>query len=140
MKKNVLIITMLFAIFATSCGLFKNATQKAETKLIGKWSIIDVKIPGMDGASSKEMKETIKKLLEDSYMEFNADKTMVAFMGKESKGTWELKDEGKTLFFNMNSKPENAKILVLTATDLQIVIKEGEKDTGTLILKTTLSI
>ena len=135
MKKNVLIITMLFAIFATSCGLFKNATQKAEAMLIGKWSIVDVKLPGMDGVNTDEMKETIKKLLENSYMEFNADKTLVAFMGKESKGTWELKDDGKTLIINMNSKPENAKILVLTATDLQIVIKEGEKDSGTLILK-----
>ena len=135
MKRNGLIIMMVFAIFATSCGLFKNATQKAEAKLIGKWDIVDVEFPSMAEANSAEMKETIKKMLEGAYMEFRADKTLTAFMGSETNGNWEMKNEGKSLLINMNNKPETTKILILTDTDLKILIKEGDKESGALIMK-----
>lgn len=134
MKRNVLLITMIFAIFATSCSLFKSATQKAEAKLIGKWSIVDIEMPGNEKEIA-DSKDIIKKMLEGAYMQFNADKTLEAFLGSKTEGTWELADEGKSLKTTMNSKSETIKIDLLTATDLKLVIESKSGDGGVLIMK-----
>ncbi len=134
-KINKLLFVSLSLIFFASCGT-KSLTAKRTKMIIGKWSIHDI---SMESEKSKtmtaEMKKTIKKMLEGSYMEFKADKSFSTKIAKnENTGTWYISEDGAKLFINTGKKSEPLNIKTLTKENL-VLFATNDSGTITMILK-----
>ncbi|WP_108808750.1 lipocalin family protein [Aquimarina spinulae] len=131
--KKILLVTFV-TLLAISCG-----SKSKDEAIKGKWVASDIEYQ-MEGAD-KEMKEFAdvmkEALIGKMSFEFKEDKTFVALMPmgkKETKGTWSISEDGKTLTTTDEKKSEDMTIVNLDSSKLALS-KKDPQGTSTITFK-----
>ncbi len=117
--RKLSIIAVLFIAFGC------NANKIATKKIIGKWHIVDMRLPDMPEEQQSLLAQMVT-VFEDSYMDFKSDGTFVTSMvGEENKGKWYIKNDGKTIVTTESNDTE-LEIVVLTKTEFVMLMNDNE--------------